>query len=144
MNLKFNWIGGFITALIVGTILNGINQWPVLLGDSEVAYLQGVLTYCVPFFVFQIGHIRSQALYQRKQEELLSSHVQRLRDLGDSVYKTAKTVNAPRCCANPTAFSASFRVNPRLVISEIASSADSAFIVMVGWLGLFNLPRTSE
>lgn len=41
----------FVIALIVGTILNLINQWDVLLSSSEFNWLKGLLTYSVPFIV---------------------------------------------------------------------------------------------
>tara|TARA_Y100001956_G_scaffold68662_1_gene71387 strand:+ start:6190 stop:6393 length:204 start_codon:yes stop_codon:yes gene_type:complete len=40
-----------IIALIVGTILNLINQWDAILYDTQINWLKLCLTYCVPFIV---------------------------------------------------------------------------------------------
>ncbi|WP_394144447.1 nitrate/nitrite transporter NrtS [Vibrio atypicus] len=40
-----------IIALIVGTILNLINQGDALLSGSETNGVKALLTYCVPFIV---------------------------------------------------------------------------------------------
>ncbi|WP_159738214.1 nitrate/nitrite transporter NrtS [Vibrio atypicus] len=40
-----------IIALIVGTILNLINQGDALLSGSEINGVKALLTYCVPFIV---------------------------------------------------------------------------------------------
>jgi methyl-accepting chemotaxis protein len=40
-----------IIALIVGTILNLINQGDALLSDAEINGVKALLTYCVPFIV---------------------------------------------------------------------------------------------
>lgn len=41
----------FIVALIVGTILNLINQGDALFGDGPVNWVKIVLTFAVPYFV---------------------------------------------------------------------------------------------
>lgn len=38
-------------AIVVGTLLNLINQPSALLGEESVDWLKLVLTYCVPFIV---------------------------------------------------------------------------------------------
>ena len=42
-------------ALVVGTILNLINQGDALLGDQAVVLWKIALTYCVPFAVASYG-----------------------------------------------------------------------------------------
>jgi hypothetical protein len=42
-------------AVVVGTILNLINQGDALVGEGEVDWLKVVLTYCVPFVVASYG-----------------------------------------------------------------------------------------
>lgn len=39
------------TALLVGTILNLINQWPAITGSEPVNLVQCCLTYLVPYCV---------------------------------------------------------------------------------------------
>ena len=51
-------------ALIVGTVLNLINQGDALLGPASVNWLKVVLTYCVPYAVCTYGAV-SQALSAR-------------------------------------------------------------------------------
>jgi hypothetical protein len=47
----------FYVALIVGTILNLINQGDALLGHSPVNVAKLLLTYCVPYFVCTYGAV---------------------------------------------------------------------------------------
>lgn len=42
-------------ALVVGTVLNAINQWEAFFGDATVAWTKLLLTYCVPFCVSTYG-----------------------------------------------------------------------------------------
>lgn len=44
-------------ALIVGTILNLINQGDALLGAGSINWLKLVLTYCVPYLVCSYGAV---------------------------------------------------------------------------------------
>ncbi|WP_338291689.1 nitrate/nitrite transporter NrtS [Planctobacterium marinum] len=39
------------TALLVGTILNLINQWPAITGSESINLVQFCLTYLVPYCV---------------------------------------------------------------------------------------------
>lgn len=41
----------FIIALVVGTLLNIINQYDAIFGTSSFHWLKACLTYCVPFGV---------------------------------------------------------------------------------------------
>jgi len=50
----------FYVALIVGTVLNLINQGDALLGAAPVNWLKIVLTYCVPYVVCTYGAISHQ------------------------------------------------------------------------------------
>jgi len=47
----------FYVALIVGTILNLINQGDALLGHSSVNWGKVLLTYCVPYLVCTYGAV---------------------------------------------------------------------------------------
>lgn len=40
-----------IIALVVGTLLNIINQYDAIFGTSSLNWLKACLTYCVPFSV---------------------------------------------------------------------------------------------
>jgi hypothetical protein len=51
----------FYAALVVGTILNVINQGDALLGSAPVNWFKIVLTYCVPYVVCTYGAVSSQA-----------------------------------------------------------------------------------
>ena len=44
-----------MVALVVGTILNVINQIDAILISGEVNFIKLGLTYCVPFFVASYG-----------------------------------------------------------------------------------------
>lgn len=45
----------FIIALVVGTLLNLINQGDALLLGGELNYLKIALTYCVPYLVASLS-----------------------------------------------------------------------------------------
>jgi hypothetical protein len=47
----------FYVALIVGTILNLINQGDALLGYASVNWAKVLLTYCVPYLVCTYGAV---------------------------------------------------------------------------------------
>jgi len=53
-------------ALIVGTVLNLINQGDALLGMASINWLKLVLTYCVPYAVCTYGAV----FYQLKKAEV--------------------------------------------------------------------------
>jgi len=46
----------FVVAMIVGSILLGINQFDALFGQSSIRLIPALLTYCVPFVVFILGN----------------------------------------------------------------------------------------
>jgi hypothetical protein len=47
-------------AVIVGTVLNLINQGDALIGIASVNWLKLVLTYCVPYAVCTYGAVAQQ------------------------------------------------------------------------------------
>ena len=51
--------------LIVGTVLNLINQGDAILGGGSIDWVKIVLTYCVPYAVCTYGAVAAQ-LAQRK------------------------------------------------------------------------------
>ena len=48
---------GRIRALIVGTVLNLINQGDALLGMASINWLKLILTYCIPYVVCTYGAV---------------------------------------------------------------------------------------
>jgi len=52
-------------ALVVGTVLNLINQGDALLGAGSIDWLKVGLTYCVPYAVCTYGAVTAQ-MAQRK------------------------------------------------------------------------------
>ncbi len=50
----------FYVALIVGTVLNLINQGDVLFGLASINWLKLILTYCVPYAVCTYGAVSYQ------------------------------------------------------------------------------------
>lgn len=52
-------------ALIVGTILNLINQGDAIFGAEPVNWLKALLTYCVPYAVCTYGAVFAQAKHFR-------------------------------------------------------------------------------
>jgi hypothetical protein len=49
----------FTVALVVGTVLNLINQGDAILGTASVDWLKLALTYCVPYVVCTYGAVSS-------------------------------------------------------------------------------------
>ena len=50
----------FYVALIVGIVLNLINQGDVLFGMASINWLKLILTYCVPYAVCTYGAVSYQ------------------------------------------------------------------------------------
>ncbi|MGE0586858.1 MAG: nitrate/nitrite transporter NrtS [Flavobacteriaceae bacterium] len=48
-------------ALVVGTILNVINQGDAIFGADPVSWLKVLLTFCVPYGVCTYGAVSAQA-----------------------------------------------------------------------------------
>lgn len=46
-----------LVALVVGTILNLINQGDAMFGDTPLVYWKLLLTYCVPYCVSTYGAV---------------------------------------------------------------------------------------
>lgn len=59
----------FVVALIVGTILNGINQGDVLIGGGDVNVLKLVLTYAVPYCVATYGAVSLRLRVEATRED---------------------------------------------------------------------------
>jgi len=50
----------FLTALVVGTILNAINQGDAFMGAAPVNWFKIILTYLVPYSVYTFGAVSTQ------------------------------------------------------------------------------------
>lgn len=93
-------IEGLFTALIVGTILTLINQWSGLFGEAQFNIVSCILTYMVPFLVFQTGKnqevIKEVTTFGQPKPipapEVLI-HTNMLLELGEKVSEVAKNVN---------------------------------------------------
>ena len=59
-----------VVALIVGTILNLINQGDVLLGGGHIVLAKLLLTYCVPYCVSTYGAVSLRLRLMREQARL--------------------------------------------------------------------------
>ena len=46
---------------VVGTVLLLINQFDAVLGENQLRIIPLILTYCVPFIVFLMGHFSNRA-----------------------------------------------------------------------------------
>ncbi|MGX0879314.1 hypothetical protein ACSSV4_004023 [Roseovarius sp. MBR-154] len=53
-------------AVVVGTVLNMINQTDAVFGSAESDLVKAGLTYCVPFFVAMYGAIAARRDYGKK------------------------------------------------------------------------------
>lgn len=53
-------------ALVVGTLLNFINQGDALLGTGPISWIKLVLTYFVPYAVCTYGSVSSRLLVDRQ------------------------------------------------------------------------------
>ena len=55
-----------LVALIVGTLLNFINQGDALLGGGPINWIKLALTYLVPYAVCTYGSVSSQLIMRRE------------------------------------------------------------------------------
>ena len=55
----------FLVALVVGSVLNLINQGDALVGGGAVDLLKVALTYCVPYAVSTYGAVTVQLAQRR-------------------------------------------------------------------------------
>ncbi|MFB9148255.1 nitrate/nitrite transporter NrtS [Roseovarius ramblicola] len=53
-------------AIVVGTVLNLINQGDAILGTAESDLAKAGLTYCVPFFVAMYGALSATKDHRKK------------------------------------------------------------------------------
>ena len=56
-----------LVALVVGTLLNLINQGDALLGAGHINWIKLILTYLVPYAVCTYGSVSSQLLARQQK-----------------------------------------------------------------------------
>lgn len=103
---KKNWLAGAlkrsaIIGVVVGTLLNIINQGDALFGEALLNHSKAALTYCVPFCVSMLSSwliIRSQPAPEPCPEvpdhgQLVGSELSKIGDLAGQVFTNATGVN---------------------------------------------------
>jgi methyl-accepting chemotaxis protein len=95
--------GGLTVSAIIGSILNLINQGGVIWGDTPLNWGAIILTYIVPFIVYQISYIK-HGPRQQENDNLIeqdntfitrsTDHIITLGTLGKTVSDTALKVNS--------------------------------------------------
>ena len=65
----------FLTALVVGTILIGINQGDLILAGEAPSVLKIALTYCVPYCVTTWGAIGGKRAQWKKDQRKMVQDV---------------------------------------------------------------------
>jgi hypothetical protein len=60
----------FFAALLVGTVLNLINQGDALLGAVPINWFKMILTYCVPYAVSTYGAVSVQIRQTRSASKI--------------------------------------------------------------------------
>jgi len=58
-----------IVALIVGAILNAINQGDALLGNGRIDWVKVILTFAVPYFVATYGAVSYRLAARVRENE---------------------------------------------------------------------------
>ncbi|MFQ5783878.1 MAG: nitrate/nitrite transporter NrtS [Alphaproteobacteria bacterium] len=56
-----------IAAVVVGTVLNLINQGDIMVAGGDLDYIKIVLTYAVPYFVASYGAVTARLYHIRRQ-----------------------------------------------------------------------------
>ena len=64
----------FFAALVVGTMLNLINQGDALFGGASVNWFKIILTYCVPYAVSTYGAVSVQIRHAASSGTLSTHH----------------------------------------------------------------------
>ncbi len=94
------------TSVIVGTLLNLINQNEAILGEGTIVWLQVILTYLVPFCVstfagtlstlhasIEVEDCEQELKAQQNQQQLVSECLITLTALTENITQNAKNVN---------------------------------------------------
>ncbi len=96
----------FVIALIVGTVLNLINQWQALFGLAELNVIQMLLTYCVPYTVSTVSCLcekmsqqslddedPDEQIFVQYEPEQTTAEISKIFSLSSQVYQNASNVN---------------------------------------------------
>ena len=67
-------------ALVVGTVLNLINQGEAIIGLAGINWLKVALTYCVPYAVCTYGMVSYQLRKHMPESSLMGSSRGRIKD----------------------------------------------------------------
>lgn len=102
-------IPAIIVSLIVGSLLNLLNQWEVIFGNAELSWDKLILTYLVPFLVsmFSSKYLSIEKQSEKVKEDiepriektnvaeqnLESTNFENLLALSNQVYENASNVN---------------------------------------------------
>ncbi len=62
-------VKALLVASVVGTVLLLINQFDGIFGDSPIRVIPALLTYCVPFVVFMLGHLSNRGKDAAQERE---------------------------------------------------------------------------
>ena len=82
---------GVCTAVIVGTILVAINQWPAVTGNVALDGVKAALCYLVPFLVSVVSSVLTQRAYRSSADNVATQKV----DL-------RRVIDVPEALAQPT------------------------------------------
>jgi len=63
----------FFVALVVGTVLNLINQGDALFGPTPINWLEFTLTYFVPYAVCTYGAVSARLRHQKQQDSVTAA-----------------------------------------------------------------------
>lgn len=103
--MTLNYPKAFLVALIVGSVLNIINQWEGIIGASSLDFSKLMLTFLVPFCVFLFGQwSMQQRILREAVVDEAEPHgnalegpkraAEKVRELGERVAKLATGVNS--------------------------------------------------
>ena len=64
----------FCVTVLVGTLLNAINQGSAMLGQGELNWVKLVLTYLVPYCVATYGAVSARLSHHRAGQQKQTTH----------------------------------------------------------------------
>jgi hypothetical protein len=64
----------FCVTVLVGTLLNAINQGSAMLGHGEMNWVKLVLTYLVPYCVATYGAVSARLSHHRAGQQKQTTH----------------------------------------------------------------------
>lgn len=121
-----HWKGCFITASLVGTALNMVNQWSAFFGDSDISLHAALLTYLGVFIVYLIGqrYRNNQTPEEETAPEGTTAHAN-LQSHTDEINTLAELFCASARTANSTSMEqAKITAEPQQAIEVVAQKAN--------------------